>query len=149
MSAGSTPNSLKNPFSTPMKMGAEEVSLSTPTFTVGWAAAAPGPRPASSAASSSGTRRRITYPPLRVTPGNHGALEAGEAPVGEQAQQREHGEADHELGGLHEVARLGDEKADAGLGRDLLGRHEQQQRGAGAKLEPGEDHGQGGGHDHF
>ena len=33
-SSGSTPNSLKKPFSTPTKTGADEVSFSTPTFTL-------------------------------------------------------------------------------------------------------------------
>ena len=50
-------------------------------------------------------------------------------------EQREHHDAHHQPGGLHQVAGLQDQEADAGVGRDQLGRHQQQQRGARAQLE--------------
>ena len=59
-SSGSMPTSLKKPFSTPTKTGAEEVSLSTPTLTLAGAWAEAGDasaRPATAAVSRMKMRR--------------------------------------------------------------------------------------------
>src|SRR5712692_5007690 len=65
-SSGSMPNSLKKPFSTPMKSGADEVSLRAPilTFCSAPAGAVPATTAAAQAAKASAVIRRIEKPPL-------------------------------------------------------------------------------------
>ena len=65
----------------------------------------------------------------------------------EDPEQREHDDADHELGGFHQVAGLENQEADARVGCDLLGGHQQEQRDARSQPEAGEDHGQSRGQD--
>src|SRR5215470_12195026 len=81
-------------------------------------------------------------------PPRHGhPLAAREEPVREDTEEGEADDAHHELGRVHDVARVKDEEADARVGRDHLSGDEEEQSRARAELEPGEDHGQGRGQD--
>src|SRR3990167_6389610 len=110
-SSGSLPISLKKPFSTPMKSVADEVSLSAPTLTFCWACAgaAPTQEAAAQTAKTSAVIRRIEKPPLvtcvvlGMAPRHRQPLAARERPMGEQAEEREHHDPHHELGGVHDV----------------------------------------------
>src|SRR5919106_3812256 len=151
-SSGSMPNALKYPRSTPRKSTADDVSLSTPSLTFRVAGAPATGATIRTSSDSTTPMRLIHAPPVpraMVTrragsrlglPRQAAALQAREQPVRGQAEEREQHDADHERGGLHQVLRVEDEEADAGAGRDHLGGDEQQQRGAGAELEAGEDH---------
>jgi hypothetical protein len=84
------PNSLKKPFSTPMKSVADEVSLSAPILTFwAWAGAAPAQTAAVQAAKTSAAIRRIEKPPLvtgvvlvlGMSPRHRQPLAVGERPV--------------------------------------------------------------------
>ena len=59
-SSGSIPNSRKKPFSTPTKIGAEEMSLRTPTLTL---SAGSAPVASSISASAASARIRPMTPP--------------------------------------------------------------------------------------
>src|SRR5439155_21177723 len=128
--SGSTPNSLKYPFSAPRKRTAEDVSLSTPSRTFCSAAPRPvAPRTAAAATSAASVlvaRRtpsaiaasarwsRTSRRPMlsRIWrravmrsrfPGYRRPLEPHEEPVGRHAETREEHDAHHQLGRLHQV----------------------------------------------
>src|SRR5262249_21158682 len=126
-SCGSMPNSLKKPLSTPMKSGAEEVSLRAPIFTgeTAWADESTNPvaRRPTAGAGRSRWARLMTWPPRYGQP-----LAAREEPVREDAEEGETDDAHHELGRVHDVARVKHKEADARVGRDHLCGDEEEQR---------------------
>src|ERR671911_2808571 len=95
---------------------------------------------ASTRAAASMCLRNIVVSSLSA-PAEHGTLDHAKPPGDQEAEDGQHDHAGHQLVGLHQVAGLQHEGANAVLRADHLGCHDQEKRHRGGDAEPREDAG--------